>query len=193
MKNESLVMSGAILVIVISVLSIFLGAIQPLARSQNFIVATRAQSTTVNELEQNFRLALDYPSYIGDEESAKFLSGSIRNYVGNKNIPEDVSRELLNFIEPYMEKDNLRHLMMTGQMYLNMWSAFKHDSDYETAINYYKQARKIGPNVYPVLFGLLSMYNTNGKVAEAKEVGTTILSIWPTDQDTIDILSAYGK
>ena len=132
MKNESLVMSGAILVIVISVLSIFLGAIQPFARSQNFI-------------------------------------------------------------EPYMEKDNLRHLMMTGQMYLNMWSAFKHDSDYETAINYYKQARKIGPNVYPVLFGLLSMYNTNGKVAEAKEVGTTILSIWPTDQDTINILSAYGK
>ena len=193
MKNESLVMSGAILVIVISVLSIFLGAIQPLARSQNFIVATRAQSTTVNELEQNFRLALDYPSYIGDEESAKFLSGSIRNYVGNKSIPEDVSRELLNFIEPYMEKDNIRHLMMIGQMYLNMWSTFKHEADYEKAVSYYKDARKIGSNVYPVLYGLLSIYNVNGKIPEAKEVGNTILSIWPTDQNTINILSAYGK
>jgi tetratricopeptide (TPR) repeat protein len=191
MKNESLIISASIAFIVISILSIFLGAIQPLARAQNFIDATRAPATTVMELENNFRGALDYPSYVGDEESAKFLGGNIRGYIGNKQIPEPVSRELLNFIEPYLEKDNIRHLMMAGQMYLNMWTTYKGQSDYDKAVKYYVEARQFGPKVYPVLFGLLAIYDANGKTAEAKEVGNSILAIWPTDKATIDVLAKY--
>lgn len=191
MKNESLIISGSVAFIVVAVLSIFFGAIQPLARAQNFIEATRAPATTVIELENNFRRALDYPSYVGDEESAKFLGGNIRNYIGNKQIPEPVSRELLNFIEPYFEQDNIRHLMMAGQMYLNMWATYRGQSDYDTAVKYYIEARQFGPKVYPVLFGLLSIYDAGGKTTEVKEVGNAILSIWPTDKATLDILAKY--
>ncbi len=170
-----------------------MGAIQPLARAQNFIEATRVQPSTVAELENSMRRSLDYPSYIGGEETAKFLGGTVRNYVGSDKMPEEISRELLSFIEPYMQKDNVRHLMMMGQMYVQAWSTFHKQSDYDTAVDYYVQSRKIAPKVYPILFGLLSIYNAGGKVAEAKEVGATILSIWPTDQATIDILSKYGN
>lgn len=192
MKNESLIVSGAVFFIVIATMSIFLGAIQPLARAQNFIEATRAPATTVAELENNFRRALDYPSYVGDEESAKFLGSNIRSYIGSKDVPEQISRELLNFMEPYMEKDNIRHLMMVGQMYLNMRSAYGNQADYDMGVKYYVEARALGPKVYPVLFGLLSIYDAGGKVSEAKEVGATILSIWPDDKDTMNILSKYG-
>ncbi len=193
MRNESLIISVSAILIILSAASIFLGAIQPLARAQNFILATQSQPTTVGELEENFRRALDYPSYVGDEETAKFLGGNIRSLVGSKDIPENISRELLIFMEPYLQKNNVRHLMMGGQMYLNMWAAYKNQSDYDMAVKYYVQSREIAPKVYPVLFGLLSIYNAGGKVTEAKEVGSTILSIWPDDKGTLDILSKYGK
>ncbi len=192
MKNESVIISVSVAFIILATASIFFGAIQPLARAQNFIEATRAPATTVMELENNFRRALDYPSYVGDEESAKFLGSNIRGYIGNKQIPEPVSRELLNFIEPYLEQDNIRHLMMAGQMYLNMWSTYKGQSDYEVAVKYYVEARRLGPKVYPVLFGLLAIYDAGGKTAEAKEVGNYILSIWPNDTATTEILAKYG-
>lgn len=193
MRNESLVVSASVVLIVLSVTSIFFGAIQPLARAQNFIFATQTRATTVGELEENFRMALDYPSYIGDEEMAKFLGGNIRSYVASKDVPENISRELLNFMEPYFEKNNVRHLMMAGHMYLNMWAAYKGQSDYDMAVKYYVQSREITPKVYPVLFGLLAIYNAGGMVDEAKEVGAAILALWPTDQGTIDILSKYAN
>ena len=193
MKNESLIVGLSVVAILGAAASIFMGAIQPLARAQNFIEATRAQATTVEELENNMRRALDYPSYVGGEEVAKFLGGNVRNYVGNEKMPEEISRELLNFIGPYMEKDNVRHLMMMGQMHIQTWATFKKQSDYDAAVDYYVRSRKIAPKVYPVLLGLLSIYNAGGKIEEAKEVGATILSIWPTDQATIDILSKYGN
>lgn len=191
MRNESLVVVASVVFMVIAVVLIFLGAIQPLARAQSFIKATREPATTVAELENNFRRVLDHSSYVGDEESAKFLGSNIRNYVGNKEVPEPVSRELLNFIEPYLEKDNIRHLMMVGQMYLNMRSAYGNQADYDMAVKYYVQARELGPKVYPVLFGLFAIYDAGGETAKAKEVGETILGIWPNDEATLKIMTKY--
>lgn len=159
------------------------GSILPFVKAQRYIDALNRISTlhSLAEFEANFNTVFDFYSPVGDEEVAKFLGTNLVGFIGDPHQSESVSREMIRYIEPRMQKDNVRHLIMLGQMYLALWRNFHHQEDYATARDYYLHALSIGPNLPPLLYGLLDIYHAGGDIEHTKEIAGRILSIWPND------------
>ena len=56
--------------------------------------------------------------------------------------------------------------------------------------NFFLEARAIGPNLPPVLYGLLQFYAAAGRADKMLEVGKTILQYWPDDQGVQKVVTA---
>lgn len=166
-----------VIVIVIVFFSLYFGSFLPLAKSQRFISALRFISSvkTLDEFKANFDRPLKFYSPVGAEEIAKFLSNNILQIISQKEQSEAVSRELVSYIEPYMFKNNIRHLTALGHMYMILWERYGRKEEYfQKAENYYREAYQIGPKLPSVLYGMLNLYKAKGDVQKSKEIGEII-------------------
>lgn len=181
--KENFLYLGVIAGCILAVLGIVYGAILPMNRSQKYIngLQTLSSVKTTQEFKDKFRPSLEHPSPIGDEEIPKFLANDILNIV-NQNKNEDVRRDLISFIEPYMDRGNVRHLLVMAQMYIVVWQDSKKDADYAKAEEYLLEAKDIGPKLPPVLYTLINLYQAKGDKAKLKEVAQEILKYWPEDE-----------
>lgn len=170
--------------IILAILSIVFGSFLPLAKSQRYISALGSASSvkTLDEFKANFDRVFKFYSPVGDEETAKFLSSDILNSVVQKEQSEAVSRALISYIEPYMMKNNVRHLMVLGQMYSILWQKSGREDDFIKSEDYYRGALIIGPKLPPVLYSLFDLYQAKGDKEKAKEIGETILRYWPEEE-----------
>ncbi len=182
-----------IILIILSALGIYFGAYAPWVKSQAYINALKIiGGGTVRSLGDYigaYDKAVKMYSPIGDEEVTKFLSNDIMNVIVKSNQSEEVSRALVNYVEPLLFKNNVRHLLMGGQMHFVLWKRFNKEEDYVKAEHYYLAARAIGPKLPPVLYELLNLYKEKGEVVKAKEVAQTILSLWPNDTEVRTFVS----
>ena len=180
---------GALIVLALAM--IYTGSYLPWAKSTRYISANRSMSSvkTFADFENNYDRPLKFYSPIGQEEVTKFLSGDILGLIAQNKQPEEVDRALVEYIEPYAFQNNVRHMIVMGQMYLSLAKQFGRPEYMKKAEDYYLKARAIGPKLPPVLYGLLTIYQAEGDQVKFTEVAQTILSLWPNDSN----LSAFMK
>ena len=169
---------------ILAALGIYFGAILPLAKAQSYLDAQRRMKNvrTMDDFRANFDASFNLYSPVGDEEIAKFLGNDIMNIV-NEGQPENVSRELVSYIETHLFKDDVRHLLVLGQMYQILWQSFKVEEDYQKAIGYLEKAHEIGPNLPSPMYKLLSLYLLHGDKESVQRMGNLILANWPQDEN----------
>lgn len=183
-----------VILITLALISAYFGAYLPFVKGQEYVTALRAAQSvrSLNEFETLFARPLDFYSPIGDEEIAKFLGMNILNTVTQAR-PEELNRALVEYIEPYMIKNNLRHLIILGQMYSILWREYGHKEDYMKSESYQRKAFEIGPNLPPVLYGLLDIYQTSGDDVKLKEIASEIVKYWPQDEGVQNVLKRINS
>lgn len=183
-----------VILIALALASVYFGAYLPFAKGQAYVMALRsAQSIrSLDEFKTLFDRPLDFYSPIGDEEIAKFLGMNVLNTITQAR-PEELNRALVEYIEPYMIKNNVRHLIILGQMYSILWREYGHNEDYLKSEAYQRQAFEIGPNLPPVLYGLLDIYQTSGDDVKLKEIASDIVKYWPQDEGVQKVLQRINN
>lgn len=162
--------------------SLYLGVLSPYIRAREYIKAVQALSSirTLQEFEERFNRALLFPSPVGKEEIVKFLGNDILSIVSQPNQPEAVARALVEFIEPHLFENNVRHQLLGGQLHMVLWQRYgRKTEDFARAEAYFKAALVIGPKLPPVLFSLLDLYRKSGNDQRANEIRSVILGFWP--------------
>ncbi|MBI5305967.1 tetratricopeptide repeat protein [Candidatus Wolfebacteria bacterium] len=179
--------------VILAVLSIYFGSLLPFAKSKTYINALNKMPSvkSLEDFKNNFDVVFDFYSPVGDEETEKFLSSSILGIVSQKEQPENVSRYLVEYIEPKLQKNNVRHLIMIGQMYMVLWQKSGKEEDFVKAEEYYYQALSIGPKLPPVLYGLFDLYQAKGDTAKIREISERILQLWPEDEKIKSLITNY--
>ena len=175
-----------ITIIILSLCSLYLGALSPFVRGGAYIDATRSLSSinTVSEFEDQFDRSLTFPSPIGKEEIVKFLGNDILSLVSRSDQSEAVARELTQFIEPHLFKNDVRHLLVGGQLHFVLWENYGGDkNDLIVAERYFEEALAIGPKLPPILFTAREFYRTSDQREKLDEVNATILRYWPNAFD----------
>ena len=140
-----------------------------------------SSARTIEEFESYARNALDFKSPVGQEETVKFILSGIRDIVRSPNLPAPVAEELVHFVELYAFKDDVRHLAAMGDVYSILWAKYGDEKSFATSESYYKKALAIGPNLPPILYSLLTIYQIKEDKEKIGEAAKTILSYWPND------------
>lgn len=174
-----------VLGIAAAVFSLVYGVYLPLKKSSAYIGAIRnlQVAKSLSEVIAGYERAFSVPSPIGSEELAKFSLYDFLNMISNPQQTEKVSRELVAYIEQKAFTNNVRHLIALAQLHATLWQRFGKEEDYAAAERYYRDAYAIGPQLPPVLFGLLNLYGAKGDTAKAEEIGKEIIHYWPAASD----------
>lgn len=190
MKDETLKNCISISVIILAVLSIIFGCYLPFAKSRRYITALESVQSvkTVQQFEANFDKSLKYYSPIGDEEVVKFLANLILQLLMQQNQAEAVDRMLVNYIEPYLFKNDTRHLLAGSQMHQILLTKYNNIEDLQKMDSYMHAAYAIGPKLPPVLYNLFDIYRMEKNIPKAEEIGQEILEYWPDAQEIKNIL-----
>ncbi len=194
--------------IIASVLSIliiatwYVGSYEPFQKSQIFIrvLSLKNGFQSVQELEDTFSGALDYPSPIGQEELVRNTGSYVLNFAQQSN-DAGVIIPLVQYTTRYFDPIIARGRGMSfGQdLYLlgvlNEVTLVKtKDPKYlQAAEGYYAKALELGPKRPQSLFGMFDVYRFAGDAAGAKRIADQILAQWPTDTKTKDALDAFLK
>jgi tetratricopeptide (TPR) repeat protein len=168
--------------IILAVLAIYFGSYAPLHKAQLYIDALRQTSSvsTVKQFEDLFDPVFNFYSPIGNEEVPKFLSSDIVGILNSNRVgSEDVAKALVDYIEPHMLQDNVRHLLSLGYMYEALWKKFQKDEYYNKAESYYLKVVQIGPTLPPGLYSLANLYQERGDQQKLFGVVGKILQYWP--------------
>lgn len=187
--NTELKYVGIGLVIIALIAAIVYGALLPLLKSQRYIRAINMLGSvhSVAEFKANYDTVFDFYSPVGQEEVAKFFGTDMIGFV-RQNSSEAVARELAEYADARMAKGDVRHLLILGQIYFALWDQYHNRGDYERALGYYRDALLIGPNLPPVLYGLMDIYRIGGDVDGVMEMASRILAIWPSDVNVANLL-----
>jgi tetratricopeptide (TPR) repeat protein len=136
---------------------------------------------TVGEFTRALESVLTFTSPVGQEEVVKFSAGNILDILSQKGQPEEASRKIAEYIEPYLFKDDVRHLLTLAQIYAALWRNYGREEYFQKAESYYRQGLSISPKMPPLLYGLFGLYGAKGDAQKISEIGTKILTYWPND------------
>ncbi len=173
-----------IVIIILAVFGLIFGSFLPFKKAQKYVRAidNLGSIRTLDELKKNFNGVFDYYSPVGGEESARFTGQTFLNIVGQENIPENASTELVNYIEKHIFKNNTKQLLLMASMYEIRWRRYKKSEDLEKIKEYYQMALNFGPKLPMPLYGLFDIYRKTGESEKAGEIGEMILKYWPEDE-----------
>lgn len=182
----------AVTLIILVILSIVFGAILPLKKSQTYINALvdmqSGRSYTTEQFESQMGNVFNFYSPVGQEEIIKFFGSDILNVINQNSFPEQTSRFLVGYVENYLFKNNVRHLIIGGAFYRTLWQASGREEDYKKSEEYFKKAYSIGPKLPPVLYNLLDLYRFGGDKENMRKIGEEILEYWPDDENVREVL-----
>jgi hypothetical protein len=170
------------LIIVLASFFLIWGAVLPWNMAGNYINALRSAGQDKISLDgfvSLFSDVLNYPSPVGKEEVIKFLSGDLKGMVANQE--ESVARALANFIEPYLFKNDVRHLLTRAEINYTLWKRFNKQEDFIKTAEAYQEAGKIGTFLPQPLYGLYSLFLEGGQKDLAQRAGKEILRLWPME------------
>lgn len=157
------------------------GAFLPFLKGQAYVDAASKNVNTISDFETSFNQVFNFPSPVGDEETTKFLFQNIVQIASNPNQPEEVVRELADYIEPHVIPTDTRQLIEEAQLRYIMLQRFRRQVDYDKALATFQKIREIGPKLPPALYSLFNLYAGTGNATGTKEVGEAILKLWPQD------------
>lgn len=182
----------AFLLIVFSVGAVVFGAYLPFMKARLFIAAIQTPIAGLERFRAVYDRVFTFPSFIGGEETVKFLASTIDGWVANEKDPtkESAVRDLVAYIEPRIFSDNPRHLILMANIYNNLLIKYGRQEDLDKIVDYHRRVLAIGPNLPHGLYGLFTVYYQAGMKAEAKDIGERILTLWPQDQQIREIISS---
>jgi len=185
----------SVVMIGLAVFSMIFASYLPLRKSQRFIRVLRGMGSvrTVGDFTSTLESALAFPSPVGQEEVVKFAAGNVLEVISQQGQQENAARKIVDYIEPYMFKNDVRHLLTLAQMYEVLWKHYGHEEDFAKAEYYYRQGLSVNPTIPPLLYGLLSLYNEHRDREKLAEVATTILANWPDDARVQQLLFTLQK
>jgi O-antigen ligase len=168
---------------VLALLAIYFGALLPYAKASRYIAAEASAGMIADEaeFEEHFNYVLRFSSPVGGEEVPKYLSSDISGLLSRLSDPktEPVARAIVNYIEPYLWKNDVRHLLVAAQMRYVLWHNFHKAQDFEAAKNDFEAAHGIGPELPQPLYGLYQIYSEAKDTPHISEVKQEILQLWP--------------
>lgn len=179
--NQTLRITVSLIGIAIILFGMVYGVYLPYLKSTSYIDAVRALSSvkSMKEFQDNFDTTLTLSSPIGGEETAKFLSNTILNLIAREGQAEVISRALVAYIDPYMNRSNVIHLLSLGNMYEILWRRYHNNDDFLKAEDFYRKALALGPKVPPVLFALYGLYREKHDDARVAEIVSLLTTYWP--------------
>lgn len=178
--------------IILAILGIIFGAFLPLAKAKSYIGAfSRLQSVkTLEEFKRTFDAPLNFYSPVGQEEVVRFLANEILGkmiYAGQK---EEISRELVLYIEPRVSSNNSKHLLILAMMYGRMFEIYGNGEYLEKAQENFQRMLVLNPKSPQALHSLFGIYLRKGEFGKAKEIGGIILQYWPEEENIKKILES---
>lgn len=181
--------------IILALLSIYFGSYLPFVKAKSYIDASRSLPNvkSVQEFMEIFDKPLNFYSPVGQEEIVKFLSNTTFDILANGKQSEEVARVLVNYVEPYLLQNNIRHLLAGGNFYFALWIYGQKEDDFKKAEEYYQKTLAIGPTVPLPLYRLLDLYRSAGNQEKIKEIGEIILQYWPQDENVQKIIEAFNN
>ena len=185
-----------IILILLAFAGIYFGSFRSLVKGQKYIEALgkRKEITSVEAFKQIFTPPLEYKAPVSDDEIVKFISGDIIEMTSEGKQQEEVIRELVAFIEPYIHEDDVIHLLNTARTYHFMWIQYGGKEEYyKKAEEEYAKVLAIAPKLPPALYGILDLYRASGNTERVKEDGDRTLKIWPEDKRVMDLLKEMKK
>lgn len=195
-----------VLLILLAVLSFVFGAVLPYRKAKAFVTAMReiksSSSMSVQRLEEIIDYAFSLSSPVGEEEYAKFFASEVVMML-ESGSPEEVERRLVEYAEekirPVLErKPNSVYpqlLLSLGLMYEKLWDSYGNGEDLSRAISYYEEGNAIAEekNRPQFLWSLRNTYLKAGDVEKARETMEYILSLWPDDKNTREMLERLDE
>lgn len=179
-RPEAPAYTAAVAVAALALFGAYFGALLPYAKASRYIDAEARIGSITSEpqFEDNFNSVLKFYSPVGNEEVPKFLSGDILGAL--QGLRDDATAHaLVSYIEPYLWKTDVRHLLILGQMHGILWANFHHQEDYTAAADYFTAAHQIGPKLPQPMSGLITLYETGGDKARATELIKEMTALWP--------------
>lgn len=178
--------------IILAVLGVIFGAFLPLAKAKFYIGAfSRLQSVkTLEEFKKTFDVPLNFYSPVGQEEVVRFLANEILGkmiYAGQK---EEISRDLILYVEPRVFPENSKHSLILATMYGRMFEIYGKGEYLEKAQENFQRLLALNPKSPQALHSLFVIYLRKGEFGKAKETGGTILRYWPEDERIKAILKS---
>lgn len=179
---------GAGAVLVFAIVGIYFGAYLPLRKAQAYIVASRSfqSEPTLQNFEKSFTAALDTYSPVGQEETIRFLGGSIAPLL-NPKVPEEGVRELARYFnwviatyQPPQTALNYSQLILTaGGMQQTLWDLYKDKQAFELAEKLFTEGLVGSPNRPQFLISLRNLYRSAKDTPKDKELTAIIKQLWP--------------
>src|SRR3989338_5444719 len=112
---------AAVFGILLAVFFIIYGSILPFKKSRLYIRSSSelGRVTSVEQMKVVLDRMFNFPSPVGDEEVDKFTGNTLFPVITNPQQAEQVSLSVLRYLEPHMQKNNVRHLTLIGRMYIS--------------------------------------------------------------------------
>jgi hypothetical protein len=180
----------------------YVGSYEPFQKSQTFVhvLSVKNGFQSLQELEDTFSTALDYPSPIGQEELVRNTGSYILNFAQQSNdtaVIVPLVQYITRYFGPVISRG--RGMSFGQDLYLmgvlNEVTLVKtKDPKYLQAAHlYYAQALELGPKRPQALFGMFDIYRFEGDVQNTTRIANQILAQWPTDTRTKSALDAFLK
>lgn len=185
-----------IALIVLALLGIYFGSVRSFIKGRKYIDALgkKGQIASVEDFKNVFKEVLGYKAPLSDDEVVKFVSGDIIDMISGGKQQEEVVRQLLSFIEEYIDEKDAIHLLNTGRSYHFLWIQFgQKEEDFKKAEEYYKKVLSFAPKLPPALYGILDLYRARGDAENAKIYADKILELWPEDTRVIELLKVIEE
>lgn len=174
-----------VIIIITALLGIYFGSYLSVAKARryiNFLQTVSNAPLSLDGLKKELDKVLKFYSPIGQEEVARYISNNILNVVASGNQPEVVDRELSQYIEPYLFKNDVRHLIITGELYRALWIEYGKEEDYKKSEEIYLNALRMAPKFPLILNNIFGLYARKGDKEKQKQIGEIILKYWPEDK-----------
>ncbi len=175
-----------IALISLAILGLIYGSLLPFAKAKLYVRVTNNLRSglikTLDEFKKNFDMSLDFYSPVGQEETTRFLATEIVGRMIYLDQKENISRELVNYIEPRFFQNNSRHLLLAASMYGKMFNIYDKENDLKKTEEYFQKLLVLNPKSPQALYSLFDIYQKKGELEKTKEIGETILKYWPEDE-----------
>lgn len=174
-----------ITLIILAILGIYFGSYLPIAKARRYIHFLQTVPNTplsLDGLKKELDKVLKFYSPTGQEEVARYIGNDILNVVASGNQPEIVDRELSQYIEPYLSKKDIRHLIIAGELHRALWMEYGKEEDYKKSEEIYLSALEIAPKFPLILNNIFNLYGKKGDKEKQKQIGEIILKYWPNEE-----------
>ncbi len=174
-----------VIVIISALLGIYFGSYLPIVKARryiNFLQTVPNAPLSLNDLKIELDKVIKFYSPIGQEEVVRYIGNDILNVVASGKQPEIVDRELAQYIEPHLFKNDVRHLIIAGELHRALWMEYGKEEDYKKSEEIYLGALKMAPKFPLILNNLFDLYARKGEKEKMKQIGEIILKHWPEDE-----------